>query len=363
MGDDCATGVAFTRDPSTGDNRFYGEYLKNAQGEDVVAGIRTPQPLNIAAKDPANPLPSLEEEFPTCYAELVAIYKKLEGHYRDMQDIEFTIQKGRLWMLQTRNGKRTGFAAVRVAAEMLDEGLIDAKTAVLRVDPNQLTQLLLPVFDRKEKAKAIERGELLAKGLNAGPGRRHGRHRLQRRRGRAPRRGRREGAAGAHRDQPRGHPGHARRRGHPHQSRRHDQPRRRGGARHGQELRRRLRRARDRLCPRGAAGGRARVPRGRGDQHRRSHRRGAGRQHPRAAERDRAGAHRRGAAARGEPALPPVRHDHEAGRRLRPSGRAHQRRHARGRHGRAPLRRRRASACAAPSTCSSRASGSTPCAR
>ncbi len=170
MGDDCATGVAFTRDPSTGENRFYGEYLKNAQGEDVVAGIRTPQPLNIAAKDPDNPMPSLEEEFPQCYAELVEIYLKLEQHYKDMQDIEFTIQQNRLWMLQTRNGKRTGFAAVRVAAEMLEEGLIDEKTAVLRVDPNQLTQLLLPVFDRTAKAEAIEDGKLLAKGLNAGPG-------------------------------------------------------------------------------------------------------------------------------------------------------------------------------------------------
>ena len=170
MGDDCATGVAFTRDPSTGENRFYGEYLKNAQGEDVVAGIRTPQPLNNAAKDPGNPLPSLEEEFPKCYEELVAIYQKLERHYRDMQDIEFTIQKRRLWMLQTRNGKRTGFAAVRVAAEMLSEGLIDEKTAVLRVDPNQLTQLLLPIFDREAKAVANDEGRLLAKGLNAGPG-------------------------------------------------------------------------------------------------------------------------------------------------------------------------------------------------
>ena len=170
MGQDCATGVAFTRDPSTGENRFYGEYLKNAQGEDVVAGIRTPQPLNKASKDPDNPLPSLEEEFPECYDELVAIYKKLERHYRDMQDIEFTIQQGRLWMLQTRNGKRTGFAAVRVAAEMLGEGLIDEKTAVLRVDPGQLTQLLLPVFDQKAKAAAIDKGGLLAKGLNAGPG-------------------------------------------------------------------------------------------------------------------------------------------------------------------------------------------------
>ena len=170
MGDECATGVAFTRDPATGENRFYGEYLKNAQGEDVVAGIRTPQPINLAGKDPDNPLPSLEEEFPECYRELVEIYRKLEQHYRDMQDIEFTIQGGRLWMLQTRNGKRTGFAAVRIAAEMLDEGLIDEQTAVKRVDPEQLVQLLLPIFDREAKAKAVAGGGLLAKGLNAGPG-------------------------------------------------------------------------------------------------------------------------------------------------------------------------------------------------
>ncbi|MBN2170962.1 MAG: pyruvate, phosphate dikinase [Candidatus Krumholzibacteriota bacterium] len=170
MGDECATGVAFTRDPATGEDRFYGEYLKNAQGEDVVAGIRTPQPINLAGKDPDNPLPSLEEEFPECYRELVAIYRKLEEHYRDMQDIEFTIQAGRLWMLQTRNGKRTGFAAVRIAAEMLDENLIDEPTAVLRVDPEQLVQLLLPVFDREAKDRAIASGGLLARGLNAGPG-------------------------------------------------------------------------------------------------------------------------------------------------------------------------------------------------
>ncbi len=170
MGDDCATGVAFTRDPSTGEDRFYGEYLKNAQGEDVVAGIRTPQPLNISGKAPGSTEVSLEEDFPECYAELVTIYKNLEDHYRDMQDIEFTIQNRRLWMLQTRNGKRTGFAAVRIAAEMVESGMIDEKTAVLRVDPEQLTQLLLPVFDRKAKNEAIDGGRLLAKGLNAGPG-------------------------------------------------------------------------------------------------------------------------------------------------------------------------------------------------
>ncbi len=170
MGETCATGVAFTRDPSTGERRFYGEYLINAQGEDVVAGIRTPQPINISGKDPDNPLSSMEEEFPQCYAELEAIYHKLEQHYKDMQDIEFTVEDNKLWMLQTRAGKRTGFAAVRIAAEMLEEGLIDEKTAVLRVDPNQLTQLLLPVFDRDAKTAAIADGRQLAKGLNAGPG-------------------------------------------------------------------------------------------------------------------------------------------------------------------------------------------------
>jgi len=170
MGDNCATGVAFTRDPSTGQKRFYGEYLVNAQGEDVVAGIRTPHPINIAGKDPEHPLTSMEEEFPGPYADLEAIYRKLEKHYRDMQDIEFTVEDGKLWMLQTRNGKRTGFAAVRIAAEMLEEGLVDERTAVLRVDPDQLTQLLLPVFDRAAKAEAEAEGRRLAKGLNAGPG-------------------------------------------------------------------------------------------------------------------------------------------------------------------------------------------------
>jgi len=123
MGDDCATGVAFTRDPATGENKFYGEYLVNAQGEDVVAGTRTPQPVNETTKsDPSHK--TLEEIMPEAYKELEGIYKKLEEHYRDMQDIEFTIQKGRLWMLQTRSGKRTAAAAVRIAVEMAKEGLL-----------------------------------------------------------------------------------------------------------------------------------------------------------------------------------------------------------------------------------------------
>jgi pyruvate,orthophosphate dikinase len=170
LGDDCATGVAFTRDPATGENRFYGEWLRNAQGEDVVAGIRTPQPVTLEAKDPEQPLPALEEEMPRCYAELAEIYRKLEGHYRDMQDIEFTIQKGRLWLLQTRAGKRTGVAAVGIATDMVDEGLIDEETAVRRVDPESVPHLMAPTFDPAAQEVARREGRLLARGLGAGPG-------------------------------------------------------------------------------------------------------------------------------------------------------------------------------------------------
>ena len=169
MGDDSGTGVAFTRDPSTGTNIFYGEYLMNAQGEDVVAGIRTPKPINKIQKGDS-PLPSLEEELPDIYGQLVGIRDKLEKHYRDLQDIEFTIQKGKLWMLQTRSGKRTGFAALRIAVEMVREGLIKKEEAIMRIEPEQLNQLLNPVFDLEEKRNAIKGGRLLARGLNAGPG-------------------------------------------------------------------------------------------------------------------------------------------------------------------------------------------------
>jgi len=168
MGDDCATGVAFTRDPATGEHQFYGEYLVNAQGEDVVAGIRTPQPVNEATKSDASQK-TLQEIMPKAFAELEAIYQKLEKHYQDMQDIEFTIQKGKLWMLQTRTGKRTAAAAVRIAVEMVEEGLIDKKTAVMRVKPEQLDQLLHPTFDPKAKKKVI------ASGLPASPGAASGR--------------------------------------------------------------------------------------------------------------------------------------------------------------------------------------------
>jgi pyruvate,orthophosphate dikinase len=159
MGDDCATGVAFTRNPSTGERRFFGEFLPNAQGEDVVAGIRTPQPIT-----------ELEKSMPEAYNQLVDVYKKLKAHYRDMQDIEFTIQSRKLYLLQTRTGKRTGFAAVKIACDMVDEGLISQKEAIERVEANQIVQLLAPVFDAEEKAKALKGGRLLGKGLPAGPG-------------------------------------------------------------------------------------------------------------------------------------------------------------------------------------------------
>jgi pyruvate,orthophosphate dikinase len=163
MGNDCATGVAFTRDPSTGENYFYGEFLVNAQGEDVVAGIRTPQPIN-RVKDKDGKLPSMEEVMPECYGQLVKIRAILEKHYKDMQDIEFTIETGVLYMLQTRNGKRTAPAAIKTAVDMVKEGLIDEKTAVLRVAPSQLDQLLHPSLD----PKAVK--NIIAKGLPASPG-------------------------------------------------------------------------------------------------------------------------------------------------------------------------------------------------
>jgi pyruvate,orthophosphate dikinase len=162
MGTDCATGVCFTRNPSTGENAFYGEYLVNAQGEDVVAGTRTPQPMSKASAKPGEV--SLEDVMPAAYAELVAIRATLEQHYRDMQDIEFTIQQNTLYMLQTRNGKRTAAASLRVAVEMANEGLIDRKEAVLRVNPAALDQLLHPTLDPNAPRT------LLAKALPASPG-------------------------------------------------------------------------------------------------------------------------------------------------------------------------------------------------
>ena len=167
MGATSATGVAFSRNPANGDNKFYGEWLINAQGEDVVAGIRTPNPLNESTKNPHNQhLQSLETAMPEVYKELDGIRLHLEDHFRDMQDIEFTIQDGKLWMLQCRIGKRTGIAALNMAMDMLEEGMIDEKTAVMRVSPSQLDEILHPILDPASEKKA----KVVANGLPASPG-------------------------------------------------------------------------------------------------------------------------------------------------------------------------------------------------
>ena len=167
MGDTSATGVAFSRNPATGENKFYGEWLTNAQGEDVVAGTRTPNPLNEATHNEQNKhLLSLEKAMPRVYLELDAIRLKLEKHFKDMQDIEFTIQEGKLWMLQCRIGKRTGTAALNMAMDMIDEGLINKEEAVMRLAPEQIDELLHPIVDPSAEKKV----EVLAKGLPAGPG-------------------------------------------------------------------------------------------------------------------------------------------------------------------------------------------------
>ncbi len=237
MGDASATGVAFTRNPATGEAKFYGEWLPNAQGEDVVAGIRTPNPLNEATKSEHNrKLPSLESAMPATYRELDEIRTKLEKHFTDMLDIEFTIQEGRLWMLQCRVGKRTGTAALNIAMDMLGEGLIDEKRAVLRLSPAQLDELLHPIVDPKAEA-GVKR---LAGGLPAGPGgaagqivftahdavewAKQGQARPARPRG----------------DEPRGRRGDARGRRDPHRSRRDDLARGSRRPRLGQVLHRRV---------------------------------------------------------------------------------------------------------------------------
>ena len=166
-GEESATGVAFTRNPATGENKFFGEWLSNAQGEDVVAGLRTPNPINEDTKtQDTSHLPSLENTMPEIYNELFDIKNRLEKHYSDMQDIEFTIQEGKLWMLQTRVGKRNGVSAIKIAVDMFNENMIDKKTAIMRVKPNQLDELLHPALDKASEESATK----LTKGLPAGPG-------------------------------------------------------------------------------------------------------------------------------------------------------------------------------------------------
>ncbi len=169
LGDDCATGVAFTRNPATGENALYGEYLVNAQGEDVVAGIRTPQPISEAQRADGNQT-TLERLMPRAYEQLQKIRARLEKRYKDMQDVEFTIERGKLYMLQTRTGKRTGLAALNIAYDLHASRVISQKEAVKRVEPDMLVQLLAPVFDPRELERARNKGRVIARGLPAGPG-------------------------------------------------------------------------------------------------------------------------------------------------------------------------------------------------
>ena len=342
LDDASATGVAFTRDPSTGEKRYYGEFLVNAQGEDVVAGIRTPQPLTTAMKaETGSDLPALEEVMPGTYAELSAVFERLERHYRDMQDIEFTVQSGRLWILQTRRGKRTTQAALRIAVELAEEGVIDRDEAVLRIEPASLEQSLHPMLDPDAPR------DVIARGLPASPGAVSGQvvfsaDEAERLGGAG-----RGGDPGADRDLARGHPRHACRARHPHLARRHDQPRRGGRTRHGQALRLRRLRSGDRLSRRALHGGRADRRQGRAGDDRRQRRRGhAG-----------CGADRRAAAVRA------IRDADGLGRPAPPAEGAHQRRDAGRRARGAPVRRRGHRPVPHRAHVLRRSAASSPCAR
>ena len=335
LGDDCGTGVAFTRDPATGENVFYGEYLMNAQGEDVVAGVRTP--LEIA---------TLETKMPKVYAELLAIRKTLEDHYGDMQDIEFTVEKGKLWMLQTRTGKRTGFAEVRIAVEMVEEKRITPEKAVLRVNPDSLNQLLRPIFDPEAKAEALAAGRLLAKGLNAGPGAATGRVVFTAQDAFDVGQARRKGAPRARGDEPRGHQGHERVGGDPHGARRDDVARGSRRAADGKGLHRRVRNAAPR-APDGPDdrhpedGRREDAPRGRLGVDRRDDGRGPRGPHRDEAVRGPPGPPRKVAGPLEERRLPALRDAHGVGRQGAPPQGARERGPARPGRERGRVRGRR----------------------
>ena len=343
MGDTSATGVAFTRNPSTGEKRLYGEFLVNAQGEDVVAGIRTPQEITeIARKAAGSDKPSMESAMPEAFKELTRIYGALEKHYRDMQDLEFTVEQGKLWMLQTRNGKRTAKAALRIAVELANEKLITKDEAVTRIEPGSLDQLLHPTIDPNAERKVI------ATGLPASPGAASGEIVFSSDEADEAQGRRQEGDPGARRDLARGHPRHARRRRHPDHARRHDLARRGGRARHGQALRLRRRHAARRLRRADHAAPATRCSR-------------AARSSPSTAR-----------PARCWPARVPmtraravrrVRHADGLGRQGAQARRARQCRHAGRRARRASSSAPRASASAAPSTCSSTRRASRRCAR
>ena len=242
MGEDCATGVCFTRNPSTGDNQFYGEFLINAQGEDVVAGIRTPQPLTEAEKAATGAtLPSMEDAMPTLYADLAAVREKLERHYKDMQDMEFTVQQSKLWMLQTRSGKRAAKAALKIAVDMVDEGLVSREEAIMMVDAQQLDQLLHPTLDLDAER------DIVGRGLPSSPGAASGRIVFSAEDAEAWV-GRGEKVIfGADRNLAGRHQRHACVRGHFNHAWRYDFARRRGRTRHGYSVRVRRRRPARRL--------------------------------------------------------------------------------------------------------------------
>ena len=306
-GERSATGVCFTRDPSTGEPRVYGEYLVNAQGEDVVAGIRTPQPVE-----------QMRERLPEAYDQLLDTMARLEQHYRDMQDIEFTVEDGRLYLLQTRSAKRTAAAAIKSAVDMTGEGLISREEAIARIDPAQLDQLLHPMLDPKAQFEvAAQRAERVA-------GRRLREDRARRRHGRGARQGRRVGDPRPLGDDPGRHPRADPGEGRPHRARRHDVARGRRRARDGQAVRRRLRGPPHRRGHEDRHDRRPRAARGRHDHDRRRHR-------PR---------HRRRGAARPAADQRGLRDDPRLGRRGAPAGRARERRHAGGRDEGARVRRR-----------------------
>ncbi len=264
MGETSATGVAFTRNPSTGENALYGEFLVNAQGEDVVAGIRTPQNISEVARIAAkSEKPSMERVMPEVYAEFVRATQLLERHYRDMQDMEFTVERGKFWMLQTRNGKRTAKAALRIAVEMANDGLISRDEAILRIEPAALDQLLHPTIDPKAERKII------ATGLPASPGAASGEIVFNSDEAETLKAAGQEGHPGARRNLAGRHSRHACGRRHPHHARRHDLPRGSGRARHGQTLRFRRWFGARRLRSAGADRRRPHLPQGRRHHRRR----------------------------------------------------------------------------------------------
>ena len=320
MGETSATGVAFTRNPSTGEKKLYGEFLINAQGEDVVAGIRTPQEISEAARAEAgSDKPSMETTLPKAYGELKRIYNTLERHYRDMQDLEFTVEQGKLWMLQTRNGKRTAKAALRIAVELANEGLISKNEAVLRVDPLTLDQLLHPTIDPRAHRKVI------ATGLPASPGAASGEIVFTSDEAAAAQNRWPQGHSGAGGNLAGRHPRHARGRRHSHHARRHDLACRGRRARHGQALRLRRRLDPRRLRSKNDDRRQPDLQAGRPHHRRRLHRPGARRQ----GRDDRAAAFRR------------IRHADRLGRQGAQARRARQCRHADRRQGGRALRRRR----------------------